>query len=215
MRTRTFAVLTCLAVLLAGCGPTKRPTANGQATGAASTAPSAPASPAGSPVPVVKDIPAGNCTLYTKADAVKLMGGANGANKALNLPTAGGTRIDQCSYLYSPGMTSIQGITYAVVRYDSAATASAKVQQLQVAMLGSAASNNWPVQPLITPVPGAGQVRGGFGSKTEDGVTFTMAVIGTNVGPYLVAALGASTVSEANAKKYSLTVFQSLAASVG
>jgi hypothetical protein len=201
-------------VLLAGCGPTKRPTANGQPTGAASPAPSAPASPAGSPVPAVKDIPAGNCTLYTKADAIKLMGGANGANKALDLKTGGGTRIDECSYLYSPAMTTIQGITYGVVRYDSAATAAAKAKQLQVDMLGSAASNNWSVQSLIPAVPGAGQVRGGFGTKTEDGITFTMAVVGTNVGPYLVAALGASTVSEANAKKFSLAVFQSLVASV-
>ncbi len=39
--------------------------------------------------------------------------------------------------------------------------------------------------------------------------------MGTNVGPYLVAALGASTESADNAKNFALNVFQALAAAVG
>jgi Mn2+/Fe2+ NRAMP family transporter len=81
-------------------------------------------------------------------------------------------------------------------------------------MLGSAADNNWAVQSLTTPAPGAGPVLGGFATKTEDGIPVSLAVVGTNIGPYLVAALGASTVSEANAKKFALTVFKSLSATL-
>jgi hypothetical protein len=36
-------------------------------------------------------------------------------------------------------------------------------------MLDSASENNWPVQSLVSPVPGAGQVLGGYGTKDEDG----------------------------------------------
>jgi hypothetical protein len=102
-----------------------------------------------------------------------------------------------------------------VVRYDSAATAFSKAQKLQADMLGSAAGNNWPVQSLTTPAPGAGQVLGGYGTKSDSGLTYTMAVVGTNVGPYLVVALGASTKSADNAKKFALTVFQALSSAVG
>lgn len=63
---------------------------------------------------------------------------------------------------------------------------------------------------MTIPAPGEGPVLAGYGKKTEDGITLTIAVIGTNVGPYLVAALGASTESVANAKKYALAVFQKL-----
>lgn len=217
MRTRTGAALAGLAVataLVAGCGP-KTTTAGGPPPSGppASSAPSAPA--AATPAPVVKDIPAGNCTLFEKADAVTLLGGVNINNKALDLGAEGGTRIDQCSYLYAKNLQSIVGTTYAVVRYDSDATAAAKAKKLQTQMLGSAASNNWPVQSLTTPAPGSGPVLGGFGTKSDNGLTYTIAVIGTNVGPYLVAALGASTNSPADAKKYALTVFQALSSAVG
>lgn len=37
-----------------------------------------------------------------------------------------------------------------------------------------------------------------------------IAVVGTNVGSYLVVALGASSASPDNAKKFALTVFQAL-----
>jgi Mn2+/Fe2+ NRAMP family transporter len=58
-------------------------------------------------------------------------------------------------------------------------------------------------------------VLGGTGTKTEQGVTTTIAVVGTNVGPYLVAALGGSTVNTANAEKYAIAVFQALNTAVG
>ena len=60
-----------------------------------------------------------------------------------------------------------------------------------------------------------GQVLGGFGTKTDDsGLTYTIAVVGTNVGPYLVAALGASTESPDNAKALALALFKALSAAV-
>ena len=122
-------------------------------------------------------------------------------NKAIDVGTDGGTKIDLCSYIYLKGMKDLQGVSYAVVRYDNAATAYAKAKKLQTQILGSAAANNWPVQSLTTAAPGAGNVLGGYGTKTESGIKFTIAVVGTNVGPYLIAALAASSESTGNAKK--------------
>lgn len=220
MKTRlaTVAALALASALLAACGPAKTPTAGAGPTapGPSAPAPSAPASaPAGSPAPAVKDIPAGNCTLFVKADAIKLLGALSGNNKALDLATDGGTRIDQCSYLDIKGLQDIEGTTYAVVRYDNAATAYAKAKKLQAQMLDSANQNNWPLQSMTIPARGAGPVLAGYGTRTEDGIKFTIAVIGTNVGPYLVAALGASSESVGNAKKYALAVFQKLSSAVG
>lgn len=224
MRTRSTAAASvlCLAVagaLLTGCGSTA-PGAAGGATGAASGSPAQsaqPSSPAASASPslAAKVITAGNCTLYTHSDAVALLGGVNLNNNAIDIGTDGGTKIDVCSYIDLKGMQDIQGVSYAVVRYDSPATAFAEAKKVQTQMLGSAASNNWPVQSLTAPVPGAGQLLGGYGSKSDNGITYTMAVVGTNVGPYLVAALGASSESADNAKKFALTLFQALSAKVG
>ena len=209
MRVRPIiaALAVCTVVSTAACGPKKA--AAPAPTGAAAS------SAAAIPAPVVKDLTPGNCTLYTKADAVKLLGGVNSNNKNLDIGTDGGTKIDTCSYLYLKSMTDLQGVSYAVVRYDSGTTAFAKAQKLQTEMLGDAAQNNFPVQSLTTPAPGAGQVLGGIGTKTDDGVTYTFAVVGTNVGPYLVVALGASTESPDNAKQLALKVFQALSNSVG
>src|SRR6185369_10556432 len=118
--------------------------------------------------------------------AVSLLGAVSGNNTALDINTGGGTKIDACSYLNIAGLQSIQGLSYAVVRFDSDATAFAAAQQVQTEMLGDAAEHDWPVQSLTTAVPGAGQVLGGYGTKTDEGVTYTIAVVGTNVGPYLV-----------------------------
>lgn len=210
MRIKSMAAtaLACLAVVaMAACGPTKTPKGGGQ------TSVAAPASSAAAAT--VKDIPAGNCTLYTKAQAVTLLGAVNSNNKALEIKTDGGTKIDVCSYLNLKGLTALEGISYAVVRFDSAATAFTEAQKVQTEMLGDAAEHNWPVQSLTTPAPGAGQVLGGYGTKTEQGVTTTIAVVGTNVGPYLVVALGGSTENSENAKAFALKVFQSLSDSVG
>ncbi len=225
MRTRSTvaASVLCLAVagaLLTGCGSTA-PGAAGQPTGAASgspaqsTQPSSPTAPSGSPSLAAKVLTAGNCTLYTHSDAVALLGGVNLNNNAIDIGTDGGTKIDVCSYIDLKGMQDIQGVSDAVVRYDSPATAFAEAKKVQTQMLGSAASNNWPVQSLTAPVPGAGQLLGGYGSKSDNGITYTIAVVGTNVGPYLVAALGASSESADNAKKFALTLFQALSAKVG
>jgi hypothetical protein len=198
---------------LTGCGP-KHATVTGQPTTAAtpnaSSTPIASSTPSTPSTQAAQSLTPGNCTLYSKGDAAKLLGGVNFNNKALAIGTAGGTKIDECSYLDLKGERDLQGVSYAVVRYDSAATAFSKAQQVQTAMLGSAAEHNWPVQSLTTPAPGAGKVLGGYGTKTDLGVTYTIAVVGTNVGPYLVAALGASTESAANAKKFALTLFGAL-----
>lgn len=209
--TVLVAGLAVASALLAGCGP-KDTAGSGQPTGGAT--PAAPATSSAAAAPAVRDIPPGNCTLYTKAQAVQLIGAVNDNNKSLDIGTDGGTRIDACAYLDITGGT-VQGVSYAVVRYDSAATAFAEAKKVQTEMLGSAAANNWPVQSLTTPVPGGGQLLGGYGTKNDDGLTVTIAVVGTNVGPYLVAALGASTVSADSAKKFALTLFQALAAGVG
>jgi hypothetical protein len=217
MRMRSMAIVTVAGVVVAsgflgGCGPKDAPEpgrTTTAATPAASSTPSAPATPA------VRDLTPGNCTIYTRADAGKLLGGVNMNNKALNINTDGGTKIDECSYLDLKGQQDLQGVSYAVVRYDSAATAFAKAQKVQTEMLGSANEHNWPVQSLTTPAPGAGQVLGGYGTKTDQGVTYTIAVVGTNVGPYLVAALGASTESADNAKRFALTLFQALSSAAG
>jgi hypothetical protein len=218
MATVAAACVVAASAFLVGCGPKAAP-ARGRPTTtvplAAAPAPSAPAPTVSAPAtPAVKDLTAGNCTLYVKADAVKLLGGVNINNKALDIGTDGGTKIDLCSYLYLKGL-DLQGMTYAVVRYDSAATAFTEAKKVQTDMLGSAAEHNWSVQSLTTPAPGAGQVLGGYGTKSDDGISVTIAVVGTNVGPYLVAALGASTESVDNAKKLALTVFTALSSSVG
>jgi hypothetical protein len=212
MRSMVIVAAACMvatSAFLAGCGPKDAPTAGGQATGAASPSPSTPATQA------VKDLTPGNCTIYPKADAIKLLGGVNNSNKALDIGTDGGTKIDLCSYLDLTGPQNLQGVSYAVVRYDSPGTAFTEAKKVQTTMLGSAAENNWPVQSLTTPAPGAGQVLGGFGTKTDEGIPYTIAVVGTNVGPYLVVALGASTESAANAKKFALALFQALSSAVG
>jgi hypothetical protein len=216
MRIRSVtvaAVCVAASALLAGCGPTDTATSGGPTTGAAP--PAAPASTTKAAAAPVKDLTAGNCTLYPKANATTLLGAVNMNNKALDIGTDGGTKIDVCSYMDLKGQTDLEGVSYAVVRYDSAATAFAEAQKVQTEMLGDAAEHSWPVQSLTTPAPGAGQVLGGFGTKTDEGVTYTIAVVGTNVGPYLVAALGASTETADNAKKYALALFQSLNSAVG
>jgi hypothetical protein len=214
------ACIVAASAFMVGCGPKSaralgRPTT--AATVAATPSPSAAATqgPSAPATPAVKDLTPGNCTTYPKADAVKLLGGVNMNNKALDIGTHGGTKIDLCSYIYLKGLQDLQGVSYAVVRYDSAATAFKEAKKVQTTMLGSAAEHNWSVQSLTAPAPGAGQVLGGYGSKTDHGITFTVAVVGTNVGPYLVAALGGSTESVGNAKKFALAVFQALSAAVG
>jgi hypothetical protein len=215
MKSMTIVVAACAVVtsaLLAGCGPTDAATAGGPTAGPAQ----APAPGLSAlPTPAVKDIPPGNCSVYPKANAVTLLGGVNANNEALDIGTDGGTKIDLCSYLYLKGTQDLQGVSYAVVRYDSGATAFAEAQKVQTTMLGSAADNNWPVQSLTTPAPGAGPVLGGYGTKTDEDIPYTMAIVGTNVGPYLVVALGASTESADNAKNFALQLFQALSAAVG
>jgi hypothetical protein len=206
-----LAVCVVATTVLAGCGPTD--TTTGGPTSGPARAPAGPATttPAAAPV---KDLTPGNCTLYPKASAVTLLGTVNDNNKALDIGTDGGMKIDVCSYLHLGGI-SVEGVSYAVVRYDSAATAFAEAQKVQTEMLGDAPDHSWPVQSLTTPAAGAGPVLGGTGTKTEQGVTTTIAVVGTNVGPYLVAALGGSTVNTANAEKYAIAVFQALNTAVG
>jgi hypothetical protein len=201
------------AAILSGCGP-KNTAAPGPSTSGAAPVAATSTSPSAAAVPAVKDLTPGNCTMYTKDQAVALIGAVNDTNPLLGINTGGGTKIDTCSYLDLNG-TSVNGTSYAVVRFDSAATAFAAAQQVQADMLGSAALHDWPVQTLTTPVAGAGQVLGGYGTKDEQGVTVTIAVVGTNVGPYLVAALGGSNTSPDSAKNYALQVFGALAAEVG
>jgi hypothetical protein len=221
MKKQSMAVIAVCAVVasvaLAGCGPKRAPLAAGPTAGATTTAAAQPATgaPSTPPVQTVKDITPGNCTIYTKAEAVKLLGGVNINNKAIDIGTEGGKKIDVCSYLDLKGASDLQGVSYAVVRYDSAATAFAKAKKVRVEMLGNAAEQNWAIQPLTTPVPGAGQLLGGYGTKSDDNITYTIAVVGTNVGPYLVAALGASTESAAKAKALALKLFQALSSTVG
>jgi len=210
MTTRSLAVLVAAALLLAGCGPTTTRTANGPT--ASGAPPIASATP--TPTPTVKDLAPGNCTIYPKSSAVALLGGVNMNNKALDIGTDGGSKIDVCSYLDARGGTDIQGVSYAVVRFDSPATAYTEATKVRTEMLGDAAEHDWAVQSLTAPVPGAGPLLGGYGSKTDSELTYTIAVVGTNVGPYLVAALGASSESTDNAEKFALAVFRALAASV-
>jgi hypothetical protein len=209
MRTRSLATIAAAALLLAGCGPTTTPTADGPT--ASENRPTASSTPS----PTVKDLTPGNCTIYPKASAVSLIGGVNMNNKAIDIGTDGGTKIDTCSYLDLKGSSDIQGVSYAVVRFDSGATAYTEATKVRTEMLGDANEHDWAVQSLTAPVPGAGPLLGGYGSKTDSGVTFTIAVVGTNVGPYLVVALGASSESADNAKNFALAVFQALAAGVG
>ncbi len=215
MRMRPMAVLaaTCIvamAAFVAGCGP-KTSTATQGPTRAATSAPVPAPAPTPSPTQAVKDLTPGNCTMYTRPDAATLLGAVNANNKALDIGTNGGTKIDVCSYLNIKNLTDLVGVSYAVVRYDDGATAFKNAKLTQTTMLSSAAEHAWPVQSLTAPVPGTGQLLGGYGTTTDEGITYTIAVVGTNVGPYLVVALGASTESVDGAKKYALTVFQALA----
>jgi hypothetical protein len=217
MSIRSKIVVTAVGIVVAsafltGCGPKRAAKPAGQPTTAATLASPTASTPASR---AVHDLTPGNCTIYTKADAVKLLGAVNINNKALDIKTDGGTKIDECSYLDLQGSQDLQGVSYAVVRYDSAATAFAEAKKVQTEMLGSAAGNNWSVQSLTTPAPGAGPVLGGYGTKTDQGIPATIAVVGTNVGPYLVVALGASTESADNAKKFALTLFQALSSATG
>jgi hypothetical protein len=207
------AVCIAVAAVLAGCGPKTTPVSGGptlKATPAAAPADSATSAPA---APAVKDLSPGNCTLYTKADAVKLLGGVNMNNKALDIGTDGGKKIDLCSYINLKGASDLQGVSYAVVRYDTPAKAFAEAKKVRAEMLDSGHVNNWSVQ--VTPVAGSGQLLSGYGTKSDNGMTYTIAVVGTNVGPYLVVALGASNESAGNAKSLALKLFQALSSAVG
>src|SRR5689334_22068600 len=113
-------------VLLAGCGPTKTPEAGQSTTASTSASPT---------TAVIKDITPGNCTLYAQADAIKLLGAVNMNNKAIDINTDGGTKIDVCSYMNFSGGQTLEGVSYAVVRYDSGATAFAEAQKVQADML--------------------------------------------------------------------------------
>jgi hypothetical protein len=198
-------------VLLAACGPTDNPPPEQPTTGNTTAAAASPTAAAAA----VKDLTPGNCTVYPKAEAVTLLGGVNMNNTALDIGTDGGTKIDVCSYINLKGTSDLQGVSYAVVRYDSPATAFAQAQKVRGEMLETASDQDWAVQPLLTTsVPGMGQVLGGYGTKTESGLTYTIAVVGTNVGPYLVADLGASTESPDNAKSLALALFKALSAAV-
>lgn len=214
--TRIAAGVVALCAVLAGCGPKKSADPARSTTVATPGVPSVPSTsstqPSTSSTHTLRQLTAGNCTTYTKADAIKLLGGVNMNNKSIDIKTDGGTMIDVCSYLDLKGSTDLQGVSYAVVRYDSDKTAFAKAQKVQTEMLGDAADHKWQVQSLTTRVPGAGPVLGGYGAKTDLGVGHTIAVVGTNVGPYLVVALGASTENAANAKAFALKLFQALSA---
>jgi hypothetical protein len=216
MRMRAMAVVaaTCMfatAAFLAGCGPKDSTATQGPTSGG----PVAPApTPTPSPTQAVKDLTPGNCTMFTKADATKLIGGGS-PNKNLEIGTNGGQKIDVCSYLNIKSLQDIVGTSYAVVRYSDAATAFTNAKAVQTEMLSDANEHAWSVDSISATVPGAGQVLGGYGTKVDQGITFTIAVVGTNVGPYLVVALGASTESVGGAKNYALSVFQQLAAAVG
>jgi len=73
----------------------------------------------------------------------------------------------------------------------------------------------YPQTPGIYPYTTATAIGGRNGhTKSDDGMTYTIAVVGTNVGPYLVAALGASNESATNAKSLALKVFQALSSAV-
>ncbi|HEY7174139.1 MAG TPA: hypothetical protein VH442_04420 [Micromonosporaceae bacterium] len=218
MKIKSTAVVTAAGMLvavafLAGCGPKHSGALTARTTPATpAAAPTTAATPTASPTPTVKDLTAGNCTMFTKDDAVSLIGAVNGTNKAIEIGTDGGTKIDVCSYLDLASLTTVKGVSYAVVRFDSDTTAFSEAQKVQTEMLSDANEHNWPVQSITATVPNAGQVLGGYGTKTEEGVTFTIAVVGTNVGPYLVVALGASTEGATNAENYALSVFTKLAA---
>jgi hypothetical protein len=198
------ACVVAVSVFLAGCGSKTANTTGGPTSSATTPAAAAPTTP------TVKDQTPGNCTMYTKDSATKLIGPPNLTNKAIDINTDGGTAIDKCSYINLQG-TSVKGVSYAVVKFDSDTTAYSEAQKVQTEMLSDAGEHQWAVQNLTAPIPGAGPLLGGYGTKTEQGVTFTIAVVGTNVGPYLVVALGASTNDVAGAENYALSVFTALA----
>jgi hypothetical protein len=200
-------VATCVVVVsvfLAGCGSKAANTTGGPTSSATTPAAAAPTTP------TVKDLTPGNCTMYTKDSATKLIGPPNLTNNALDINTDGGAAIDKCSYINLQGM-SVKGVSYAVVKFDSGATAYSEAQKVQTEMLSDAGEHQWAVQNLTAPISGAGPLLGGYGTKVDQGVTFTIAVVGTNVGPYLVVALGASTNDVAGAENYALSVFTALA----
>ncbi len=204
-----------VSALLVGCGPKNAlPAGRQPASGAAPAAPAASPTNSAAAAQPVKDLTLGNCPLYTKDQAVGPLGGVNMNNKALDIGTDGGTKIAVCSYIDLKSIQDLQSVSYAVVRYDSAATAFAEAQKVQTEMLGDVAEHDWPVQTLTTPASGAGQVLGGYGTKTDQGVTYTIAVVGTNVGPYLVAALGASSETPDNTKNFAPAVFKALSTAV-
>jgi hypothetical protein len=110
MRIKSTTVITVTGLVvalafIAGCSP-KHAAAGRQPTSAAT--PAALPTATASPTPAVKDLAPGNCTTFAKADAVTLIGAVNGTNKAFDIGTDGGTKIDVCSYLDLEGPTDIQ-----------------------------------------------------------------------------------------------------------
>jgi len=211
MKLRSILAAVAATTLLAGCGPTDATTTGSPTTSAAAAASTSAAAAAAA----VKDLTPGNCTIYPKAQAVTLLGAVNVNNTALDIGTDGGTKIDACSYLNLKNLHDLEGVSYAVVRFDSPATALAQLQKVRGEILDNASDQDWAVQPLTTALPGMGQVLGGYGTKTDDsGLTYTVAEVGTTVGPYLVANLGASTESPDNAKSLALALFKALTAAV-
>jgi hypothetical protein len=202
--TSVIAVgLVAAAAMLAGCGPKAAPAPTNSGT----TGPTA--------TPAVKALAPGNCTYFTNDDAATLIGSVNDTNPLVDINTAGGETIDLCFYgnLNIPGH-SFQGFSYGIVKYDSDTTAQAKLQALEAEMLSDASEHDWPVTGLTLPnggsLPPTGPVLGGYGTKTDNGLTYTLAVIGTNVGPYLVATIAGSTTDADTAKGYAQTVLATL-----
>jgi hypothetical protein len=205
MRARSITILVAVpltvAALLAGCGPKPAAAPGPSATGSTTAA------------ATVKVLNPGNCTLYSKDQATALLGVVNDTNPLIPINTAGGQQIDVCFY-GDLGVPTVRGVGYAVVQYDSAATAQSMLAQVKSDMLDSASSHDWQVTGLTVPTTGTGPVLGGYGTKSEDGIDFTLAVVGTNVGPYLVAVDSGSTVSAAEAQQNAVAVLQALLAAV-
>jgi hypothetical protein len=174
--------------------------------------------PAAAPPTVV--LTPGNCSYFTHDQAVARFGNVITGDPPVDLNSAGGQLIDKCFYGDISSATLLI-VGYFIYQYDNPATAQGKLQGAEDSVVNPAIRSDWTVSGLVPPATGIGPVRGGSaeginGIKFGDGtMTVSLAVVGTTIGSYLIAAEGVTSTTADQAKAIAEPVFQGVLNAAG
>jgi hypothetical protein len=200
-----FAAVVALiasAAVLTGCGPSQ---SDGSRSGQAASP-----TPAGTLRTVA--LQSGNCTLYTNAEAVALVGPIN----AQRLPTPilpGATLIDTCSYISLEFISPlrIHGFSYGVYEFasDQAAQNAAESAATQL-YVDSASSCPTPSPFEVSGLPVGGLAKAGYCLKHTQNIDEDVAVVATRVGQYAMWVLAGTTDGRLRTQQLATTVLLGL-----